>query len=477
MLPNVYLNVSLPTHTDLTRNIVPTSPLKEDSQSAMKVLLVLALLTCTSVHQGTADDAAIVGKTFFLPHINLLQTITGGQNIFNSSMIQRCVIRTDIQDDHNDLEWYKDNDVLYRAVADEAGLSGSYGGSFTLKTSLDGVYSTESWKDTEVKSSSLDYGSYKEVVEVNKVCAFNLSMLTANFYNDLVMLPTAINDPSIADSWEQYELFVNKYGSHVLTKVHLGARLQHFATTEATTTYNETAFLARLCLDVEGPTPGEKFTVTGCSAFSKDDREGTEEYDMNLASFIRGGDPNLRAKLQVSLDPTTIEQFIASAQTNTNPIQYGFTPIWELVNQLDVPKSDMYYRALNMMAYYSGFKEYGCPKRLTSGGYTLQQLVELREDRGHFQCQFAMEGCRYDSDCHIGDVTVCYCYGDTCIKNDQYGRPQSQTSKTGSYDEGVNNSCHYKAGVHCGCRPWGNTTVAWDSHHVAIKSYREHNVL
>ena len=50
------------------------------------------------------------------------------------------------------------------------------------------------------------------------------------------MLPTAINDPSIADSWEQYNLFVNKYGSHVLTKVHLGARLQHFATTEATTT-------------------------------------------------------------------------------------------------------------------------------------------------------------------------------------------------------------------------------------------------
>ena len=139
----------------------------------MKVLLVLALLTCTSVHQGTVvrrtpdDDAAIVGKTFFLPHINLLQTITGGQNIFNSSVIQRCVSRTDIQDDHNNLEWYKDNDVLYHAVADEAGLSGSYGGSFTLKTFLDGVYSTESWRDTEFKSSSLDYGSYKEVVEVN----------------------------------------------------------------------------------------------------------------------------------------------------------------------------------------------------------------------------------------------------------------------------------------------------------------------
>lgn len=449
----------------------------------MKLLLVLTLLTCISVYHGTAliqspyENAPIIGNTFYLPHINLLETITGGQNIFNSSLLPRCIVSTDIQDDHNNLEWYKDNQVLYRAVADEAGLSGSYGGSFTLKTSLDSVYSTESWKVTQVKSSSLDYGSYKEVVEVNKVCAFNLSMLTASFYNDLMSLPTGIVDPSIADNWEQYELFVNKYGSHVLSKVHLGARLQHFATTESSSSYNETAFMARLCLDVEGATPGQTFSVTGCSAFSKDDREASEVYNMNLASFIRGGDPNLRAKLQVSLDPTTIEQFISSAQTNTNPIQYGFTPIWELINQLDVPKSDMYYRALNMMAYYSGFMEYGCPKRFTSGGYILQQLLELPQDRGHFQCQFAKEGCHYDSDCHIGDVTVCYCYGDTCVKNDQYGRPQSQTSKTGSYDEGVNNSCHYKAGVHCGCRPWGNTTVAWDSHHVGIKSYHEHKVL
>ena len=85
----------------------------------------------------------------------------------------------------------------------------------------------------------------------------------------------------------------------------MGARLQHFTTTESsyfTTTessssYNETAFMARLCLDVEGATPGQKFSVTGCSTFSKDDREASEVYNVNLASFIRGGNPNLHAKL------------------------------------------------------------------------------------------------------------------------------------------------------------------------------------
>ena len=444
----------------------------------MNVIVLLTVLASASLSFGSASlnqNAQIVGKTFYLPHVSLLDTITGGQSIFNSTLIQRCFVQTDIQDDHNVLEWYKDNDVLYRAVADEAGLSGTYSGHFTLKTSLDSVYSTQSWRDTEVKSSSLDYGSYKQVVELNKVCAFNRSMLTASFVADVESLPTMIADPSNEDQWQDYYFFVKKYGGHVLSKLQLGARLQHFATTDNTSSYNESAFLARLCLDVEGKVPGQTFSVTGCSAFSKDDRQASEEYDMNLASFIRGGDPNLRAKLQVSLDPTTIEQFIASAQNMTNPIQYGFAPIWDVISQMDVPKSDMYYRALNMKAYYSGFMEYGCPKRSTTGGYTLQQLVELPQDRGHFQCQFAKEGCHKDSDCHIGDVTVCYCYGDTCVKNDKYRRPESQTSKTGSYDEGVNESCHYHVGVHCGCRPLGNTTVAWDSHSrtrsVAVKSY------
>lgn len=41
------------------------------------------------------------------------------------------------------------------------------------KISLDRVYSTQSWHDTEVKSSSVDYGSYKQVVELNNVGVFD----------------------------------------------------------------------------------------------------------------------------------------------------------------------------------------------------------------------------------------------------------------------------------------------------------------
>ena len=58
---------------------------------------------------------------------------------------------------------------------------------------------------------------------------------------------------------------------------------------------------------------------------------------MRIGSFIRGGDPNLRAKLQVNLDPANIEQFMALAQQSASLIKYEFTPVWELISRLDGP--------------------------------------------------------------------------------------------------------------------------------------------
>ena len=441
----------------------------------MKILVVVTTLAWVSLSHESAllnDNAKHVGKVFYLPHHNVLNTITGGEDIFDRELIQSCISQNDIHDDHKDLNWYRNNDVLYKAVSFEAGLSGSYTGLFTLSTSLNSVYSTVSWRDSEVKSSSIDYGSYKQVLGLSKLCTFDRSKLMKNFIDDVEALSTTIKDASNDNEWVLYDYVLKKYGSHVLTKLYLGARLQQFATTMNTSSYDQSDYEARLCLDFQGNFFG-KINISGCTGFSKEKLQASEKFNMNIATFVRGGDPNLRAKLQVSLDPTTIEQFIASAQTAANPIQYQFTPVWELIAALDRPHSDMYYRALNMKAYYSGFLEFGCRKRVTTGGFTLQQLVEVPQDPGHFQCQFAKEGCRTDDDCHIYLGSMCYCYGDSCIKNDKYGRPQSQTTKTGKYREWVNTSCQYRVGVYCGCnRPsYGNTIISWDSDSVAVASH------
>ena len=327
---------------------------------------------------------------------------------------------------------------------------------------MESLYKTSSWQDTEIKSASLDYGSYKQVVELNKLCALKPSMLTDSFISAVKSLPTKIADPSDDNQWVQYDYFIKTYGSHILTKLKLGSRVQQFATTKNTSSYTETDFMARLCLDVAGLK--DEVKISACANFSKEHRKESQTYNMNIATFVRGGDPNLRAKLQVNLDPTNIEQFMASAQQNANPIQYEFTPVWELVSRLDGPSSDMYYRALNLKAYYSGFLEFGCRKRTTYNGFILQQFVEVPQDPGHYRCEFANEGCRSDSDCHIKLGSMCYCYGDTCIKDDKYGRPQSLTTQIGRHGKGINSCCHYRVGVTCGCtQPFHSITKVWDS--------------
>ena len=431
----------------------------------MKVLAIITVLAWASVSAQSAplnENAQIVGKIFYLPDYNILNEITGGHDIFNSTAIQQCFLQSDVHDDNNELNWYKNNRELYKSLSIGAGLSGSFGGLFTLKFSLESLYKTVSWRDTEIKSASLDYGSYKQVVELNKLCALKSSMLTDSFIADVKSLPTKIADASNEDQWIPYNIFLRKYGSHILTKLYLGARVQQFATTKNTTSYKESDYMARLCLDVAGL--GNSFNVSACANLSKEHRKESQTYNMNIATFIRGGDPNFRAKLQVSLDPDNIEPFMASAQQSANPIKYEFTPVWELISRLDGPFSDMYYRSLNMKGYYGGYLEFECPKRKTYDGYVLQQFVEVPQDRGHFQCEFANEGCRSDSDCHIKLGSMCYCYGDTCIKDDKYGRPQSLTTQMGHYGQGINSYCSYRVGVWCGCnKPSRDISTVWDS--------------
>lgn len=203
-------------------------------------------------------------------------------------------------------------------------------------------------------------------------------MFTQNFLADLSYLPADIANPSTTSSWSEYEWFLNKYGSHIVSKVYLGARLEHFATAESSSSYDESDFKARLCLDVEGLTPGKVFTVNGCNSFSKERREEAKQYNMRTVTHIRGGDPLIRSKLHTNLDPTTVEELIESASSFPNPIKYEFMPIWKVLQSLGGPDEETYYKALNLHAYYSGFRGFQCEERKSpSGKFILPTIYRI----------------------------------------------------------------------------------------------------
>ncbi|MDP2324238.1 MAG: hypothetical protein Q8N51_09450, partial [Gammaproteobacteria bacterium] len=73
-------------------------------------------------------------------------------------------------------------------------------------------------------------------------------------------------------------------------------------------------------------------------------------------------------------------------------------------------------------------------------------------------CVVSKTGCRSNDSCHLGGAgSVCYCYGPECIDTgDQVSgtnmhRDRVRGDQSGSYDQGVNNSCYYKFIAHCNC--------------------------
>ena len=75
-----------------------------------------------------------------------------------------------------------------------------------------------------------------------------------------------------------------------------------------------------------------------------------------------------------------------------------------------------------------------------------------------FQCVLINKGCHSDYDCHIGGGGfVTYCYGSSCYdyKSPSFGKKAKNViirqSQQGSYDEGINDSCYYKADITARC--------------------------
>ena len=110
--------------------------------SDMNVLGLITVLAWASLSVQSAplsENAQIVGKIFYLPDYNILTEITGGHDIFNLTAVQQCFLTTEVHDNHNILNWYKDNHSLYKSLSIGAGLSLKI---FSLKLTMESLYKT-----------------------------------------------------------------------------------------------------------------------------------------------------------------------------------------------------------------------------------------------------------------------------------------------------------------------------------------------
>ena len=379
-----------------------------------------------------------ISEAFDLQTTDFYSSLTHGNPIIDKEYAKECFRFADTPLSKAGLEISSNKRSTYQSVAKEVGLSTEFTYYVTLKASLQAISSSIEWKKETIKTSNIDYSSHVSTISLESACI--RKHFTNAFKHELSNLENDIIIPNAPSSWKNYENFIKRYGTHIMSKITFGARLQYFTATQRSYHISDNMMGARACADVEGTISEEApFKVQGCSSYSTYDRQTAQQFSMQVRRLIRGGTKELRNKLLFSskLDSKLVEEFINTAENSPQPIQYTFIPIWDLF------PSDMHQQKVNLFAYYTGYIQHHC-NFIIDNGYIIQEFRKNPSDYNSFQCAVQSRGCHSDDDCHYSyGKGGCRCGGPTCVEYYKSGRPYIKNEPSGSIWDPVSQKCKY----------------------------------
>jgi hypothetical protein len=77
---------------------------------------------------------------------------------------------------------------------------------------------------------------------------------------------------------------------------------------------------------------------------------------MTSSITVRGGTPATRQKILYDRSNEIILQFLQEGHSNSTPIQYTLTPVWQIIGE----HQDYRVQAANLQYYFDGFLNFGC---------------------------------------------------------------------------------------------------------------------
>ena len=184
-------------------------------------------------------------------------------------------------------------------------------------------------------------------------------MLKYSLSDDLVTafknLPN-ISRPELLSSWNKYHDFLKTYGSHVVTLKNYGASLKHWTFSKKEHQYSEEQLNIRSCLDFGIST----FVLGVCGGISEANKKSVTNLFMSSKTEIRGGRHETGTKLRQNRSNDLINQLLNEGRQNETPLNYQYTPIWEILRSRFSRDSNSYPAALNLEQYYLGYLDFGC---------------------------------------------------------------------------------------------------------------------
>lgn len=77
---------------------------------------------------------------------------------------------------------------------------------------------------------------------------------------------------------------------------------------------------------------------------------------MTSSITLRGGTLATRHKLLLNRSNELILQFLREGHTNSTPIQFSLTPIWQIIGA----NQTFEIQAINLQYFFDGFLNFGC---------------------------------------------------------------------------------------------------------------------
>ncbi len=364
-------------------------------------------------------------------------------------------------------------DFVSQSMA-EADLSGSYNtGVLSMSGTAQAMTGSTSDITTAFHTTHMDIEVVTHVVDFQQSSTcFSESNVDSSFLTRFKSLALISGDDVAADAtWSPHVEFLKDNGSHVMMQQQIGSRFQQWESSTSSDSQISTTLQIKACAEVEGTGSGGGWSVSSCGGYSSDQKQTALQTQSQSTRLILGSTDSARSALTKAVNQQTLDAFIDGADQGTEAIRFIFKPIWELLIGIYEPAcatagtgSDAcnnLQRAVALQAAYEGWTAIGCPQAKTTGNSVYQAMrTSGPTSLGiyTYECWVAKTGCLSDDDCHLGGAgSVCYCYGSGCldtgdaISGTSMYRDKVRGDESGSYDEGVNNSCYYHFLAHCDC--------------------------
>lgn len=194
-----------------------------------------------------------------------------------------------------------------------AGLDSSLQSDFSLSFTLDSVSKgISSFKRTVTGNSLLIMAAASQTLLI-KDCIINPSYIDENLLTDFAALPEDINSPWQLNSWQLYDAFLKKHGSHVVTAVTYGSSINQMAFADTSDSYSERDFQVKSCLSLAGPTDIGKVNVSMCAGIDQSEITKVSTMTMSDSLVVRGGTQETRNALIKQRTAELIETFMNEA--------------------------------------------------------------------------------------------------------------------------------------------------------------------